>query len=96
MRVAFQGRLSLIALSKFLDFSEFLENSWKDHKANKRDSERLGAFPLNLDLLLEPERDPPANRTTPGTQLRQNFSIVRARLNVKQVTRVEYGLSPDR
>jgi hypothetical protein len=54
MPCALLRRLSLIALSKFLDFSEILENNLMGNRQNKSaKAEELGScVPLILSLLL--------------------------------------------
>ena len=84
-------KLSLIALSNFLDFSEFLENSQKGNKRKNRGLENQS--PFDRVSFSEPERDAAANRTTVSAELRQRLSVLSAWLDIKQIARVEYRFS---
>ena len=88
-------KLSLIALSNFLDFSEFLENGQKGNQAKRENRGLENYSPFYRFSFSEPERDAAANRTTVSAELRKRLAVLSAWLDIKQIARVEYRFSAD-
>lgn len=91
----------LFTLSKFLDFSEILEENQRGNRNEQSPTGEIGktGSRLNTPLLepfLEPKRDSTANRTTAGAELGQDLAVVNAGLHIQQITRVKYSFGADR
>ena len=83
-------------LSKFLDFSEILENLLDGQIWAK--AYRLGnCAPAFLSAVpLKPQRDSSSNRTAARGQLREHLSVFSCRLRIEQISRVENRLRTNR
>jgi hypothetical protein len=82
-------------LSKFLDFSEILENFLDGQIwAKSNSAEKLRARFLFL-FFLKSQRDSSSNRTAACAQLSEYLSVVGCCLRVEQISRVEDGLGTD-
>lgn len=72
-----------IDISKFLDFSEILENGDKPGKRRREANWGIPVSPLSLSLLLKPEGNSTANRTTARTELGNGFCVLSVCLEVQ-------------